>query len=490
MTEYNGIATTATGQGESISPRIMEWLEKRGISEQTATNSGVYTTGDGNETTIVFPSLDDGVVVNRKYRGPNKKFWQDKDGQKTFYNSVGLDLAILENKPLVIVEGEMDCLSVIESRYAWVVSIPDGAPAKEGEFYSQEEDTKFAFLWNNRQRLDQVKKIILAGDADEPGRVLNHELAKRLGLDRCKFIKYPDDCKDFNDVLIHHGADKVNELIEGAKNYPVVGLYKPDEFPPLPAEFKVPYRTHMGREHDRLLKVMLGKLMIVTGVPGHGKSEWADGLVLQLAKNHNWNICVCSTEVDNEEYEESMTHRYLSRPIENVGEGEPAKARQFYQDHFTFITNNTMDNEMELTLEKLVELAEIAIMRDNVKVLLLDPWNEIEHCRANNESETEYTGRAIRVLKRLARVYGILVIVVAHPAKPPSGKMDPPTMYSISGSAHWANKADYGIVIWRTEDSQDLTEVMIKKVKRHGPMGYPGVIEARLNKHTGKFEEI
>lgn len=481
----DGTASIANGKVESISPQAIAWFEKRGISEETIASLGIYTENGA----AVFPTYDGDNVVNLKFRTHDKKFWQSESGKRTFYNLQGLDLAIQENKPLVIVEGEIDCISVIESRYAWVVSVPDGAPAKEKEFYSIEEDNKFQFLWENQPKLDKIKTFILAGDADEPGKVLNQELSKRLGLERCRYVTYPDGCKDFNDVLIKYGQAKVNELINTAKNYPVVGLFKPDEFPPMPKEYKQPYSTGYGYEHDNKLKLMLGKFMVVTGIPGHGKSEWADGLVLNLARLHGWKICVCSTEIDNEEYQENTIRRILRRPLENVGPNEPAKALDFYQKHYSFITNQTMSDDLELTLEKLIEIAEIAILRDDCKVLLLDPWNEIEHCRKSNENETEYTGRAIRMLKKMAKQYGVLVIVVAHPKMPEQGKPKPPTMYSISGSANWANKADYGVVLWREDMEGDRTEIIVAKVKRHGPMGYTGYIQAKLDAKTKRFIE-
>jgi len=359
------------------------------------------------------------------------------------------------------------------------------------DFHSVDEDNKFRFIWDAMTKLKQVPKFILAGDDDEAGKVLNLELSKRLGPENCKFISYPDGCKDLNDVLMKHGEAKVNELINTAKDFPVVGLFKPDEFPPMPAEYKKPYSTGYGYEHDNKIKLMLGKFAVVTGYPGHGKSEWADGLVLNLAQKHGWKICICSTEIDNEEYEENTIRRILRRPLENVGEHEPAKAKAFYQEHYTFITNQTMSDQLELTLEKLIELAEIAVLRDGCKVLMVDPWNEIEHCRKNfSESETEYTSRAIRMLKKFSRQYGVLVIVVAHPSKPEQkGKIQPPTLYSVSGSSHWNNKADYGFIVWREDTDGDRTELIVAKIKRHKAMGYTGYIQMKLDSHTSRFIE-
>ena len=235
---------------------------------------------------------------------------------------------------------------------------------------------------------------------------------------------------------------------------------------------------------------MLGKFMVITGIPGHGKSTWTDGLVMNLAKAHNWNVCICSTEIDNEEYQDESYHRYLNRPFNEVNADEQQRAADFYQKHFTFITNNTMDDDLELTLEKLIELAKISILRDNCKILLLDPWNELEHCRNNGESETEYTGRAIRMLKKLAKQYKILVIVVAHPAKPEKGKIEAPNLYSINGSANWANKADYGIVIYRDNMQGTRTKIITSKIKRHGAMGYVGEIETSFDVRTRRYNEV
>lgn len=489
MKELSGTATTAGGQAENaLTTAFEKWFIDRGIEPETAINCGIYSKEGG--TTLVFPFLENGIAVNEKYRRKGKNFSQKEGGKRTFWNWQGLELSAQEGKPLVITEGEMDALSAIESGYPWAVSVPDGAPQKKSDgFYSRDEDQKFKFIWNNESLLDKVKVFILAGDNDEPGRALNHELQKRLGAERCKFVTYPEGCKDLNDVLIAHGKQTVIEVIFKAKDYPVVGLYRPNEFPPLPEELKQPYSTGMGWQHDQHIKIILGKFMVVTGIPGHGKSEWTDSLVMNLAREHDWKVCVCSTEIENDEYEQNSLHRIICRPLKNVAKHVIAEAKLFYQDHFIFVTNNTMDVDLELTLEKLIDLAEIAIIRDGCKVLLLDPWNEIEHRRNSNETETDYTSRAIRLLKKLARQYHIFVIVVAHPTKPQFGKIQCPNLYSVSGSANWANKADYGIILWRGDLTSDKSEVRIAKIKCHGPMGKPGSIQVKLNSHTRRFEE-
>jgi twinkle protein len=105
-----------------------------------------------------------------------------------------------------------------------------------------------------------------------------------------------------------------------------------------------------------------------------------------------------------------------------------------------------------MDLDYLLELAKVAVMRDGIRLLVIDPWNEIEHKRRPDESETDYIGRAIRALKRFARLYECAVWLIAHPRTPRmDGKLKIPTLYDISGSANFANKADYGIVVHRED---------------------------------------
>ena len=81
------------------------------------------------------------------------------------------------------------------------------------------------------------------------------------------------------------------------------------------------------------------------------------------------------------------------------------------------------------------------------------------------------------------------MILAAHPVKmkkdPVSGKFPVPTMYDISGSAAFFNKADFGIAIER-DRSQGVTRMHVQKVKfRH--LGQPSVASFEYNTHNGRF---
>src|SRR5690606_34757783 len=121
----------------------------------------------------------------------------------------------------VIVEGEIDKLSLEVAGITSCVSVPDGAPTPSTKDYS----SKFAFLEADEERLSQVREWILAVDSDEPGKRLCDELARRLGREKCKRVTWSADCKDANDVLLSYGAETLLECIDHAEPYPIDGIF-------------------------------------------------------------------------------------------------------------------------------------------------------------------------------------------------------------------------------------------------------------------------
>ena len=86
-----------------------------------------------------------------------------------------------------------------------------------------------------------------------------------------------------------------------------------------------------------------------------------------------------------------------------------------------------------MPLAMILDRATDAVLRDGIRLLVIDPWNEVEHARTASESMTDYIGRSIRAIKRFARLYEVAVIVVAHPTKDVAkeGKSRPVTLYDI-----------------------------------------------------------
>jgi twinkle protein len=510
----------------TIRQDLLQWLEtSRKISPETAFRMGLYSgrvqrTGDGDSSTsevvpdddggiLVFPFIENGIEVNAKYRGPQKRFWQKKDGRKTFFNADILDDPALTEggQGLAITEGEIDAMTFVDCGYPFSVSVPDGAPPgrdKDGnlivvpdtaEGIDPENDDKFKFVVNNWDRLARVKKIIIVTDDDEPGRRLAAELVRRLGRVRCFFVSWPKEpvvplsdgskrpCKDANEVRIYFGPAAVIDLLTRAKPYPVSGVYRLSEFPVEPDLQAVT----TGWEHaDDFLRLYHPALMIATGFAGAGKSTWTNQLVAQAALIHGWNVAIASFEM--------RIRPFVTRTLEAVfndrataKQFQVSTAEQWVEEHFTFIAPEP-DDEATHDIAWLIERAEVAVIRHGARIIVIDPWNEIEHSRLQGESETDYTGRAIMLLKKFARRMDVLLIIVAHPQKSAIDKgPDKVSLYDISGSAHFANKADLGVVVARKAGG---STVLVKKVRYQPDAGTLGSFDFEFDKKKQVFKPV
>jgi twinkle protein len=293
-------------------------------------------------------------------------------------------------------------------------------------------------------------------------------LVRLLGPERCKFVSYPDDCKDLNDVALLHGHSKVSDLIIHAKPYPVKGLYRFDDFPePPPVQ-----SLDIGIEGiDGMFPLVPGTFSIITGYAGQGKTSLLLSMLGNLLRK-GVPMAIASFET----MVKPILQRRMRAAIYGCGEFDqvaksPGRADDLMREKLGIIAQVSDDDSTDMTLEYLIDLAKVAVMRDGIRLLVIDPWNEIEHKRRSDESETDYTGRAIRELKRFARLYHCAVWLVAHPRKPQSdGRPKAQTLYDLAGSANFANKADYGLVVHRPDTTSTLVDVRVAKVR----MGLPG----------------
>lgn len=455
----------------------MDWLQKRGIDPETATNYGMFSRDDA----LVWPYLEHGEAVNEKVRKPHKQFHQRAGGKKTFWNSDVLDDPTLQNAArakLIITEGEMDALTAIECGFPHAVSVPDGAPAT-----ATESDQKFSYVMANWERLEKIAAFVLACDGDEPGGHLANELARRLGPERCWHVAYPEGCKDLNEVLVKYGAAEVSRVINSAKPYPVRGLYHLSDYPDLP-----PFRTYSTGWPgvDEHFKITPGTLTVVTGIPSHGKSTVITAMALNAADLHGWTILLSSFELPPVPYHRDVIRQYrIGYRTKDPRETAPADG--WAEDHVIFLAEDP-DGDGDFQLENLIDKAEIAVVRHGIRIWVLDPWNQIEHARRGDETETDYTARALRELRRFARRFDVAVFIVAHPMKMATKgeAAKPPTLYDIAGSAHFYNNPDFGLTIWRPDLTRNDTDMIVRKV-RFQETGKPGVVPMLFMQSSGHF---
>lgn len=449
--------------------KVEKFLTERGLEPETALQYGISEL-NGN---IVIPYTKGGEIINRKYRSmTEKKFWQDGGKQFVWNFDVLKDETLKE--PVLITEGEFDALAAIQSGYVRTISVPNGGT---------NTDAELGWLVDIENYLDG--DVILAFDDDEIGHSLLENVSNFLGKARCKWLKYPKGCKDLNDALRLYGEKGVQETLRRAQWVSVNGTYKMEDLPPVPQRKSM--TAGMGKI-DAHIKIRLGDFSVVTGVPGHGKTTFLNDLINRIICKYHLKVCFASFEQPPQtDHLRSLRTWYASKLVKNMSAEEIAAADKWVNENYLFIVPSDED---EVTMEWLIERMATVVIRHGVKIIVIDPWNEIDHRRPQGVTLTEYVGKAIRHLKAFAKRFGVHVMVVAHPAKmqrDKSGKYPVPTLYDISDSSHWANKADLGIVVHRGEDGDTINTV---KSRHHTEIGNVGTVDVKFDIETGRYQVI
>jgi len=441
------------------------WIEARGISVELAEALGLETTRDDGGYWLTVPYLDSGEIVNHKYRmTAEKRHRMDTGAPMLFWNADAISHPeVVAGTALVITEGEWDALAAMTAGIRHVVSVPNGAPAERTQ--EPENAKRYEFVWRHLADLDKVKTFILATDDDGPGRALAADLASLLGADRCRFVVYPEGCKDLNDVALAHGHSRVVEILNGAKPYPIAGLFCLEDFPPT-AELTC-WPTGIA-PLDGAMFIVPGTLTAFTGYANIGKSTILSSIMAaQMMAGRS--VCVAPFETDIAILRDSLRLVMLRCSTAELRTRDCRAVDRLINERLSIIYQS-VDEDEEMDLERFLELCRVAVVRDGVKMIVLDPWNELEHKRRRDETETDYTNRALRAMRRFAARYQVAFWVVAHPAKPMPGTSGVPRGYQISGSAAWANKPHYGLTYHRRDPSANSAELHVWKVKQ----GLPG----------------
>lgn len=429
------------------------------------------------ESCLCFNYFEDGKLINTKYRTIDKQFKMFTGAELIPYN---ID-SIKDSDIVIIVEGEMDVLAVHSVGLKNVISVPTGGSSSLSSFDRFKES-----------HFDNKTSIIIAGDMDEVGVKLRQELLTYFGAERCKVVVFGDGCKDANEHLQRYGAESLRIAIAQAKEVELEGVCTVHD---INGDFRAIFENGLGSgaqtgwaNLDAHCTFELGRFVVVTGVPGSGKSEFTDELVLRLNLLHGWKIGYFSPENVPLAYhltklaDKLLGHRFQKG--QGSSESDYLAVTNFLENNVTHICPDG-DATLKVILGKCKEL----LVRKGSKVFVLDPLNCFDHTPQPNQSETQYLSWFLNQLCKFARRYHCLIILVAHPRKMNrdiyTGKTHRPEMYDINGSADFYNKADFGLVIDRDDDA-GLVHVYIDKVKFKN-LGGRGAVAFSYDVVSGRY---
>lgn len=459
-----------------FSQKLINYFSLRGISLETLkmmhiTEGMEFMPQVGKEmNTVQFPYFLDGELVNVKYRTGDKKFKLYQGAELIPYNIDG----IKDKDSAIIVEGEMDALSFIEVGITNVISVPNGA----NNNLTWMDD--FLEGW-----FDDKQTIYIAVDNDAKGTQLKEELIRRLGAERCQIVTWGDGCKDANEQIMTYGKNSLKERLGTAREVKIGGVFTLDDY-----NEELDKLYHGGglgqgvtighKNFDALVSFETKRLMVVTGEPSSGKSEFIDEMCVRINLRYGWKTAYFSPENMPLSYHAvKLLEKIGGVKLDHMSEEQYQRTKMYVRDNFFHILPDE-----DYGIETILEKAQYLVRRKGIKILVLDPYNRIE---SNRSDEKEFIKVLLRNLTNFAQRNDVLVCLMAHPRKisKESNAEGVPTLNDISGSKDFWNMADFGLIVHRDREEKKVL-VRVSKIKYRW-LGSEGDAWFKYNLENGRY---
>jgi twinkle protein len=437
---------------------------------------------------INFKYFKDNILINIKFRDANKNFKMIADATRTIYN---ID-SFKGKKKGIFVEGEMDVLSYFESglntEYG-IGSVPNGATITDEERKHFEKtgrmdvmsDINLEYLDLVIEELNDIEMFYIATDDDAPGVKLREELARRLGKERCKYIKFSDykdekgkPLKDANEVLIEKGKNVLASTIDTAIPYPISGVSTASQYWDSMNEFYEkgkPRGISTGYPNlDPYFNWMFGWLVIEGGYPNAGKTGFALNMIAITIVLYKWKWGIyCPENYPIHNIIDILAEILVGKTLDVDG------IERMNKEEYDNVVNNFInkyiyfvdDNENGYSPEDLRKIKKSMVKQYGIIGFYTDPWSSLVHNYRSQDSEDKYLEHQLSLEVRLTTKLNIINLISHHPKTPVSTEKVP-SVFTFTGGKVWWIKA-YSIFAIQRKNVNDrdnpYTEFHVQKNK-------------------------
>lgn len=476
-------------------PKAIEYLKKRGISEETA-KAYQITSHKDKENVLVFPFFNtNGELVNIKYRDTEFVKGQSKGCKEWFETGCepylyGVNTFNGDYARCIITEGQADCISCYEAGVENCFSVPGG---------------KNSFTWYpaSYEFLDKFEQVVVFGDYEHGEITLLKELQTRLDC-RVKHISKSDykDCKDANDILLKYGKEYLKQIIDNAIDVPVKKVISLADVEDVDI-FKLDKLKTGIKMVDKLLYggLYFGGVTIITGKPGEGKSSLASQILVN-AIDQGYKCFAYSGELPNFLFKNWMVFQTAGSKhiVENVnpygdmsyGISNINKSliTEWYRDKIWLYDNNSLDDGAES--ESLIKIITNVIKAYGVRVILLDNlMTAIDLAVEEGTDKYERQSNFVKKLTRIALKFNVLILLVAHKRK---NNFSTNENDEVGGSSDIVNLATFAISYAKDKDLKDSERMLrVTKNRLFGRVelsGYPLGFEPKSKRIYGVGDDV
>ncbi|MFK0377833.1 toprim domain-containing protein [Pandoraea sp. NPDC090278] len=416
---------------------VGDWLSARGLNDVTIADFKVAEQVRGEKTFVIFPYMRDGELINAKARNiVDKKDMRQEGGAEPCL--FGWHLIDPKCRAIAIAEGEIDAMSLHQMG---IPALSVNAGAGNHQWIDSDWD-----------RLERFSEIYLCYDADEPGQKGAREVANRLGLERCRIVKF-GEAKDANDFLLAGAvAEDFCQCLEAGRTFDPDELKTIDQFwggvkalfHPAHGAQAGPYLSFCG-QHEFWFELRPGEVTVWTGYNGHGKSLLLNQVLVGLMFQGE-RVCVFSGEMKPDRQGQRVAKQLggLKRPTLE------------YLDHMAAWLGDRMwlfDLLGTASIDRLISVFTYGFKRYGIRQFVIDSLmmtDVLEDGHGAMSSQKE----AMRKITAFARQMGVHVHLVAHPRKGQDEKRSPGKM-DVSGSSKITDAADNVFAVWSAQKEAD-----------------------------------
>lgn len=228
-----------------------------------------------------------------------------------------------------------------------------------------------------------------------------------------------------------------------------------------------------------------GQLVLLTGYPQSGKSEFSKFLAVNFCKNHNGKAVIFTPE--------SRTPVFLYELIVLASEMGLHEPEQYINEHISIIEINDMNGMPNLD-QILTEFDALAL--EDYKFFVIDPMNWL----TSNTYQSNTMYEALRItltrLKQFAhRIKGV-VVYIEHPKTPHAnkdGSYPACNVFMVNGGVMHNNKCDAILILHRNKGEQgemsdsDMVDIEVAKLKDQRYLGRPSTVTLNYDWKTGRY---
>lgn len=202
---------------------------------------------------------------------------------------------------------------------------------------------------------------------------------------------------------------------------------------------------------DDILRLDKSTLAICVARPSDGKSTFLNYYSYLMAKNNNWKTLYIPFETANGKQVKDLYSYYGDL--------------QQMAEHSVILDETQFDD-----IENLYNTIRNAKETRGINCVILDTFTNL--IPLLNDYNTNIIGGVLTHFTQIAKDLNICVIITTHPTK--MKKEDEIDAYSICGSAHFFNLADYIFSIKVTDREQYISEITTHKIRNNFDCGLCG----------------